>query len=119
MKSSMLFALVLSVLNVSGVLDISIAGIDPNAKNKEVSRNSQCAQNIQRSSLIRTKLIIVDGLPGSGKSTTAKYIKTLLDNNGISNCFYEEGNFAHPIGSICSAHYEKMEKLCQNCRTTR
>ncbi|QSO55077.1 hypothetical protein JZ785_11360 [Alicyclobacillus curvatus] len=43
------------------------------------------------------KLILVEGIPGSGKSTTAQYISRCLEQNGIpSEWFYEE-NSNHPV----------------------
>lgn len=42
------------------------------------------------------KLIIVEGLPGSGKSTTAQIIYDILKEKGISTEFYCEGNYNHP-----------------------
>lgn len=43
-----------------------------------------------------TKLIIVEGLPGSGKSTTAKIIYDILKDKGINTELYCEGNYNHP-----------------------
>lgn len=43
-----------------------------------------------------TKLIIVEGLPGSGKSTTAQMVYDILKEKGINTEFYCEGNYKHP-----------------------
>lgn len=43
-----------------------------------------------------TKLIIVEGLPGSGKSTTAQIVYDILKEKGINTEFYCEGNYNHP-----------------------
>lgn len=43
-----------------------------------------------------TKLIIVEGLPGSGKSTTAQMVYDILKEKGINTEFYCEGNYNHP-----------------------
>lgn len=43
-----------------------------------------------------TKLIIVEGLPGSGKSTTAQKVYDILKGKGINAEIYCEGNYNHP-----------------------
>ena len=43
-----------------------------------------------------TKLYIVEGLPCSGKSTTAKYIADFLEKSGKKVCFFDEGSGQHP-----------------------
>ena len=43
-----------------------------------------------------TKLIIVEGLPGSGKSTTARIVYDILKDKGINTELYCEGNYNHP-----------------------
>jgi uridine kinase len=43
-----------------------------------------------------TRLILVEGLPGSGKSTTAKKINDILIENGYNVELYLEGNYDHP-----------------------
>lgn len=45
---------------------------------------------------METKLIIVEGLPGSGKSTTAQKVYDILKDRGINTEFYWEGNYNHP-----------------------
>jgi len=52
-----------------------------------------------------TKLIIVEGIPGSGKTSTAQYIKDKLDMDQISNRLYLEGDLNHP------ADYESVACL--------
>ncbi|MGQ0518173.1 hypothetical protein ACT453_52205, partial [Bacillus sp. D-CC] len=42
------------------------------------------------------KLIIVEGLPGFGKSTTAKLINEILSQNKIEVELFLEGNLNHP-----------------------
>ncbi|MCR8645498.1 hypothetical protein NV379_22945 [Paenibacillus sp. N1-5-1-14] len=56
----------------------------------------------------RTQLILIEGIPGSGKTSTAQYIKSLLDTNGVSSQLYLEGDLNHP------ADYESVA-----CLTTR
>ncbi|OPA73684.1 hypothetical protein BVG16_26680 [Paenibacillus selenitireducens] len=43
-----------------------------------------------------TRLILVEGIPGSGKTSTARYIKDQLDKNGIFNTLFLEGDLNHP-----------------------
>lgn len=43
-----------------------------------------------------TKLIIIEGLPGAGKSTTARMVYDILKNKGIKSELFCEGNYNHP-----------------------
>lgn len=43
-----------------------------------------------------TKLIIVEGLPGPGKSTAAQQVYDILKDKGINSELYSEGNYNHP-----------------------
>jgi len=45
---------------------------------------------------VATKLIIIEGLPGSGKSTTAQIVYDILKHKGINTELYSEGNYNHP-----------------------
>jgi len=47
--------------------------------------------------MINTKLIFVDGVPGSGKSTTAQFIARQLEKNGIKVKMYNETDDGHPL----------------------
>jgi len=49
-----------------------------------------------------TKLIVLEGVPGSGKSTTAAFIKDHLDSLGVPARLYREGDLDHPadFGSV-------------------
>lgn len=63
--------------------------------------------------MTKTKLIIVEGIPGSGKTTTAEFIKKLLDKRGIDNELYSEGNLEHPadfeaVACLSKAEYEML-----------
>ncbi len=42
------------------------------------------------------QLIMVEGIPGSGKSTTAHFIKSYLENKGEEVALYQEGDLDHP-----------------------
>ncbi|WP_312811002.1 hypothetical protein [Sedimentibacter sp.] len=52
------------------------------------------------------KLIIVEGLPGSGKSTTAKQIFDILNSKGIDAELYTEGNLNHPADFDGVAYFD-------------
>ncbi|MBW5446525.1 hypothetical protein GE107_10690 [Cohnella sp. CFH 77786] len=43
------------------------------------------------------KLIMVEGIPGSGKSTTARFIQLQLERNGMETMLFHESAFEHPI----------------------
>ena len=47
--------------------------------------------------MIDTRLILVEGLPGSGKSTTAQFIAKCLSDNGIPNKWWYEEEQGHPV----------------------
>lgn len=47
--------------------------------------------------MLRTHLIFVDGLPGSGKSTTAEYVASELNRHGISCRLLRERETDHPL----------------------
>jgi hypothetical protein len=53
----------------------------------------------------RCKLIMVEGIPGSGKTTLAAFVKGLLDHQGISNRLYCEGDLDHPADFEAVAHF--------------
>jgi Cdc6-like AAA superfamily ATPase len=62
-----------------------------------------------------TKLIIVEGLPGSGKSTTAQQVCDILKAKGIDTELYSEGNFNHPadfdgVAFFNSEEFNMLEK---------
>lgn len=64
---------------------------------------------------MKTKLILVEGLPGSGKSTTARLIHEILTENGVSTELYMEGNLEHPADYEAVAHFteEELENLLE------
>ncbi|MCR8849400.1 hypothetical protein NQ095_13340 [Rossellomorea sp. SC111] len=45
---------------------------------------------------MKSNLIIVEGIPGSGKSTTAHFIKEYLESEGITAKLFQEGDSRHP-----------------------
>ena len=61
---------------------------------------------MEKITMLNTKLILVDGITGSGKSTTAHYIARQLEMNGISAKWFHEEEFGHPLHI---SDYEKKE----------
>jgi thymidylate kinase len=47
--------------------------------------------------MLNTQLILINGMPGSGKSTTGEYIRDQLNNLRIPNQFYHELAENHPL----------------------
>ncbi len=47
--------------------------------------------------MINTKLILVEGISGSGKSSTAHYLSRQLDKNNIKNRWFHEEEKEHPL----------------------
>ncbi len=47
--------------------------------------------------MFKTKLILIDGITGSGKSTTAQFLANQLKNNGIKVKWYHEEEDNHPL----------------------
>lgn len=58
---------------------------------------------------MKTKLILVEGLPGWGKSTTAKLIHELLTENQVPAELYMEGNLDHPADYEGVAYFTEKE----------
>ncbi|HFJ9437896.1 MULTISPECIES: hypothetical protein [Bacillus] len=58
---------------------------------------------------MNTKLIIVEGLPGFGKSTTAKLINEILSQNKIEVELFLEGNLNHPADYDGVSCFNKFE----------
>ena len=48
-------------------------------------------------SAIKNRLILVDGIFGGGKSTTAKYISDYSNKKGLKTILYEEEEPANPL----------------------
>lgn len=62
---------------------------------------------------MNTRLILVEGLPGSGKSTTARLIQEILAEQNVNAELYMEGNLDHPADYEGVAYFteEEFEKL--------
>ncbi|MBS4538858.1 hypothetical protein GOQ27_10305 [Clostridium sp. D2Q-11] len=59
-----------------------------------------------------TQLILIEGLPGSGKSTIAKITDEILNDLGIEHQTFREGNLNHPAdyeGMACMTYKEFNE----------
>ncbi|MDP4145490.1 MAG: hypothetical protein Q8936_13560 [Bacillota bacterium] len=56
-----------------------------------------------------TKLIIVEGLPGSGKSTTAKMVYNNLKDSGMAAELFSEGDYNHPADYDGVAYFSNMD----------
>lgn len=59
--------------------------------------------------MINTKLILVEGLPGSGKSTTATITNDILKEFNIDTKLYLEGNAEHPADYEGGSFFTKTE----------
>lgn len=44
----------------------------------------------------RAKLFLVEGIPGAGKTTTARFIQGWLEERGQETAFFQEGDWNHP-----------------------
>jgi hypothetical protein len=70
---------------------------------------------------MNTQLILVEGLPGFGKSTTAKLIEEYLSENKIMNELILEGNLDHPAdydGVAYFTHQKWSEFLSKHSDST-
>jgi hypothetical protein len=59
--------------------------------------------------MFKTKLILVEGMPGSGKTTLAAAIKAFLADRGIPNRLFCEGDLNHPADFESVAHFTRSE----------
>jgi energy-coupling factor transporter ATP-binding protein EcfA2 len=57
----------------------------------------------------KTKLILVEGLPGSGKSTTAQLINDILIESKVDTKLFLEGNPDHPADYEYSSFFTAVE----------
>ncbi|MFP7300187.1 hypothetical protein [Neobacillus niacini] len=68
-----------------------------------------------------TKLILVEGLPGSGKSTTASLTNDILKEWNVDTKLFLEGNVEHPADYEGCSYFTKTEfsQLLQNNNDAR
>jgi hypothetical protein len=50
--------------------------------------------------MLNTKLILVEGLPGAGKTTTSSHLQTILQQQGLECRQYLEEDHPHPIDCL-------------------
>ncbi len=60
-----------------------------------------------------TKLVMVEGIPGSGKSTLSQYIQDTLNTHLIESELFLEGNLRHPADyeSVACVPNEELDRL--------
>jgi energy-coupling factor transporter ATP-binding protein EcfA2 len=59
--------------------------------------------------MINSKLILVEGLPGSGKSTTATIMNDMLKQQNVDTKLFLEGNAEHPADYEGGSYFSKTE----------
>nr|WP_285889483.1 hypothetical protein [Neobacillus niacini] len=59
--------------------------------------------------MINSKLILVEGLPGSGKSTTATIMNDMLKEQHVDIKLFLEGNVEHPADYEGGSYFSKTE----------
>ncbi len=64
--------------------------------------------------MLNTNLILVDGITGSGKSTTAQFLASQLNKNGINVKWYHEEETNHPL-----AYEEDVEVFTSQSETEK
>ena len=67
-----------------------------------------------------TKLILVEGLPGTGKTTMAEFIRAGLAQRGRTPRLYPEGNLDHPadfesVAALSAAEYDSLRAEFPDC----
>lgn len=55
------------------------------------------------------KLVLVEGIAGSGKTTTATFVKRLLDRHDVPSRLFCEGDLDHPADFESVAHFDGPE----------
>jgi tRNA uridine 5-carbamoylmethylation protein Kti12 len=56
-----------------------------------------------------SRLILVEGIPGSGKTSTANFIQKWLDEHGFANRLFLEGDLDHPADYESVAYFSRPE----------
>ncbi|RSD26836.1 hypothetical protein [Mesobacillus subterraneus] len=70
---------------------------------------------------MKPKLILIEGLPGSGKSTTARLVHEILTDKGMDAELYMEGNLDHPadyegVAFFTETEFEELLAECGDLR---
>jgi hypothetical protein len=58
---------------------------------------------------MRSKLVLIEGLPGFGKTTTAQLVHEILTEMNITSQLFLEGNLEHPVDYDGVAFFKKNE----------
>lgn len=66
-------------------------------------------KELNKGDRMNTKLILIEGLPGSGKTTIAKLVHELLKKQGLDAQLFLEGNLDHPADYDSVAFFDKNE----------
>lgn len=59
--------------------------------------------------MVNTKLVLVEGLPGSGKSTTAEMANDILNEWNVDTKLFLEGNVEHPADYEGGSYFSNTE----------
>lgn len=70
---------------------------------------------------MQTKLILIEGLPGSGKSTTAQLVHEILTEKNLKAQLFLEGNLDHPadydgVAFFSKCDYVELWNIHEECR---
>lgn len=62
---------------------------------------------------MKSKLVLIEGLPSSGKSTAAKMVNNILNYKSVKNMLFLEGNLDHPadyegVAFFIEEEYQKL-----------
>jgi len=62
---------------------------------------------------MQSKLILLEGIPGSGKSTAAVALQNFLEGKGVPSRFWREGDFDHPadfegVARLSNSQFEDL-----------
>jgi hypothetical protein len=68
-----------------------------------------------------THLILIEGVPGSGKTTTAQFVRGWLEQNGFRQRLYQEGDLDHPADyeSVACLTYTEYAQLLEKYPSRR
>ncbi len=64
--------------------------------------------------MTKSKLILLEGIPGSGKTTAGSHLQSFLEQKGLTVKFWREGNFDNPAdfeGAACLSEAEYQSFL--------
>jgi hypothetical protein len=63
----------------------------------------------------RSRLVLIEGIPGSGKSSAARYVRGRLEDRGVRAHLYLEGDWEHPadfesVACLTEAEYADLRR---------